>query len=47
LTWYSTVVNIDPTAYDINPGEAIEITAVKGTTGDASDLTVEMIFVTP
>lgn len=46
-TWYSTIVNIAIAAYDINPGEAIEVTAIKGTTGDASDLTVEMIFVTP
>lgn len=47
VTWYSTIVNIAVAAYDINPGEAIEVTAVKGTTGDASDLTVEMVFVTP
>ena len=46
-TWYSTVVNIASAAYDINPGEVIEITSVKGTTGDASDLTVEMTFVIP
>jgi len=46
-TWYTTEVDINAAAYDVNPGEAIEVTAVKGTTGDASDLTVEMTFVTP
>jgi hypothetical protein len=46
-TWYSTVVNIATAAYDINPGEAVEVTSVKGTTGDACDLTVMMFFVTP
>jgi hypothetical protein len=46
-TWYPTVVNIATAAYDINPGESIEVTAVKGGTGDAADLTVSMIFVTP
>jgi len=46
-TEYSTVVNIAIAAYDINPGEAVEITAVKAGNGDAADLTVEMIFVTP
>jgi len=46
-TWYPTVVNIDPAAYDINNGEAIELTAIKGSTGDATDLTVSMVFVTP
>jgi len=46
-TWYSTIVDIATAAYDINPGEAIEITCVKNGTGDASDLTVSMIFVTP
>ena len=46
-TWYPTVVNIAVAAYDINPGEVLDVTSIKGTTGDASDLTVEMIFVTP
>lgn len=46
-TWYSTVVDIDTAAYDVNSGELIEVTAVKNGTGDASDLTVSMIFVTP
>ena len=44
-TWYSTVIDIATAAYDINPGEILEITAVKGGTGDASDLTVSMTFV--
>ncbi len=46
-TWYSTVVDIAVAAYDVNPGEEIEVTAVKAGTGDASDLTVEMTFVIP
>jgi len=46
-TWYSTVVDIDVAAYDVNPGEAIEVTTVKNGNGDATNLTVEMIFVTP
>ena len=46
-TWYSTAVDIAAAAYDVQPGEAIEVTAVKNGNGDASDLTVEMIFVTP
>lgn len=46
-TWYSTVVDIDVAAYDINPGEALEVTSVKAGNGDATDLTVQMFFVTP
>lgn len=46
-TWYSTVVDIASAAYDINPGEAIEITSTKAGNGDATDLTVSMTFVTP
>ena len=46
-TWYASVVDIDVTAYDVNPGEAIEVTSVKAGNGDASDLTVKMIIVTP
>jgi hypothetical protein len=46
-TWYPTVVNIATAAYDINPGEALEITCVAGGNGDATDLTVAMVFVTP
>lgn len=46
-TWYSTIVNIDSAAYDINYGESLEVTAVKGTGGDATYLTVKMIFVKP
>ncbi len=46
-TWYSTVVDIDTTNYDVNPGEVIEIGATKGGTGDASDLAVEITFVVP
>lgn len=46
-TWYSTVVDINTSNYDINPGEVLEITAHKGGTGDAADLTCIMFFVTP
>ena len=46
-TWYPTAVDINTSNYDINPGEVLEIQATKGSTGDASDLTVAMVFVTP
>jgi hypothetical protein len=46
-TLYSTVVNIDSTAYDINPGESLEVTCLKGTNGNAENLTVTMLFVIP
>lgn len=46
-TWYSTVVNISPSVYQVNPGDVIEITAVRGGNGDAEDLSCVMIFVTP
>lgn len=46
-TLYSTVVDIATAAYDINNGEAIEITSVKGGNGDATDLTMTLVFVTP
>jgi hypothetical protein len=46
-TWYPTVVNIATAAYDINPGEALEVTCGAGGNGDATDLTVAMVFVTP
>ncbi len=44
-TEYPTVVDINTTNYSIAYGEAIEIGATKGGTGDAQDLTVTMIFV--
>lgn len=46
-TWYATAVDISTAAYDINPGEALEITAVKGGNGDAADLTTEIYMLTP
>ena len=46
-TLYSTVVDIDTAAYDINNGEAIEISAVKNGTGDATYLVATLVFVTP
>lgn len=46
-TWYPTVVNIATAAYDINLGEELEVTCIKAGAGNASDLTVNMVFVTP
>ena len=46
-TWYNTVVDIATAAYDINPGEPIEISVTKGGTGDATDLTGVLIIVEP
>ena len=46
-TDYPTVVDIATAAYDINDGEAFEITCIKGGGGVAQDLRVLMIFVTP
>jgi hypothetical protein len=46
-TWYPTGIDLAPAAYDVLNGEVIDVTAVKGGTGDASDLTVIMIFLTP
>ena len=46
-TWYSTVVDLDTAAYDIQYGEVFEVTAVKAGNGDATYLTVEAIFLTP
>jgi hypothetical protein len=47
VTEYSTVVNIATAAYAITPGQLIEVTCVKGTTGDATYLVVTMTLVTP
>ena len=46
-TLYETVVDIATGAYDINPGELIEVTSIKAGNGDASDLTVELIIIEP
>lgn len=46
-TWYSTVVDINTTNYDIQRNEAIEIGATLGYNGGARDLTVDIIFVFP
>lgn len=46
-TLYSTVVDIATAAYDINNGEAIEITSTKAGNGDATYLTATLVFVTP
>ena len=46
-TEYSTVVDINTSNYDINPGELIEIGATKGGNGDATYLVATLTFVTP
>lgn len=46
-TYYPSGIAVDPTAYNIENGEALEITAHKGTGGDASDLTAKLAFVAP
>lgn len=45
-TWTSTVVGINPSNYDINPDEAIEVvTDANGTNDNAENLTVSAVFV--
>lgn len=45
-TWTSTVVGINPSNYDINPDEAIEVvTDANGSNDNAENLTVSAIFV--
>jgi hypothetical protein len=46
-TWYPSGIAVDSSAYNVENGEAIEITAHKGTGGDGSDLTTKLIFVLP
>jgi len=46
-TIYGSQIYINTAAYDINPGELIEVTAVKAGNGDASDLTCELIIIEP
>lgn len=46
-TWYSTIIDINTSYYDINYGEAIEITTTKAGNGDAHDLMVSIVFVYP
>jgi len=41
----STSVGIDPATYRIENGDVIEITTTKGGTGDASDLTTFLTFI--
>lgn len=45
--WFATGVDINVSNYDIQPSEAIEVTAKKGTGGDAEDLCVILIIITP
>lgn len=47
VTEYSTVINIATAVYAVTPGQLIEVTCVKGTTGDATYLVVTMTLVTP
>ena len=45
-TWTDTVVDINASNYDINPGEALEISAdANGSNDDAQNLTVMLTFV--
>ena len=46
-TWYNTVVDINPTYYQVTTGQVIEISSTKNGNGDAADLTVELRFVYP
>jgi hypothetical protein len=46
-TAYNTIVDINPTYYQVLFGQPIEITAVKNGTGDASYLTAILRFVNP
>jgi hypothetical protein len=46
-TWYATGIDIAVGAYEISFGDSIEVTCVKGTTGDAEDLNVILTVVTP
>jgi hypothetical protein len=43
----ATVVDINTTNYVVSTGELLEIGCTKGSTGDARDLTVEIVMVTP
>lgn len=46
-TWYETVVGINTGNYEIEMGDNIEVTSTKGGTGDAIDLVVILVIVTP
>lgn len=46
-TWYSTSVEINTEYYETDMGNLIEVSATKGGNGDAMDLVVEVIFITP
>ena len=46
-TWYSTVVDINASNYDIQPGEALEVTATKGGNGNAEDLCAIVVAIIP
>ena len=41
----STSVGIDPATYRIENGDVIEVTTTQGGTGDASDLTAFLTFI--
>ena len=46
-TLYSSGVGISTSNYDVNYGELVDIKATAGTNGNATNLTVMMVFVTP
>ena len=45
LVLQSTSVGIDPATYRIENGDVIEVTTTQGGTGDASDLTAFLTFI--
>ena len=42
---YESTSDINTSIYQINPGEKIEVSSVKGTNGDAQDLSITLTFV--
>ena len=46
-TWYSTAVDAAAAAYDIQPGEELEVTAKKGGNGNAEDLCAIAVAIIP
>ena len=46
-TWYSTVVDIDVAAYDVNNGEDVTFVVTQGSTVNGAGLRMNVIFVTP
>lgn len=46
-TWGGTVVDVSTTNYAVGRQEALEVSTVKGTNGDAMDLSLDIIMVKP